>query len=195
MNTELPDEPLLFFKPASALTGHKSFIARPPEVQNPDYEGELAVVISRQARRVPAKSALEYVDGLTIANDVTARQYQLPGTQWTRAKGYDTFAPVGPCVLRSTEWSGRRIETRVNGTVAQSSSTDLLIFDVPTLIEWVSSIMTLEPGDLIFTGTPKGVGPMSDGDVVEITIEGIGTLRNSLEALSDERVGGSAGTV
>ena len=173
-----PDEPLLFLKPPSSLVAHAEAIVRPPDVSRLDYEGELAVVIGRRASRVTRQEALDYVAGLTIGNDVTAREYQVPGSQWTRAKGYDTFAPVGPCLVQSTDWSGRRIETRVNSRLVQSSTTDRLIFDVPTLIAHTSSIMTLEPGDVILTGTPRGVGPVANGDVIEIAIEGIGTLRN-----------------
>jgi 2-keto-4-pentenoate hydratase/2-oxohepta-3-ene-1,7-dioic acid hydratase in catechol pathway len=175
---ERPAEPLLFLKPPSSLVAHAEAIVRPPDVTRLDYEGELAVVIGRRASRVTQLEALDYVAGLTIANDVTAREYQLPGSQWTRAKGYDTFAPVGPCLVQSTDWSGRRLETRVNSRLVQSSTTDRLIFDVPTLISHASSIMTLEPGDVILTGTPQGVGPVANGDVIEIAIEGIGVLRN-----------------
>jgi 2-keto-4-pentenoate hydratase/2-oxohepta-3-ene-1,7-dioic acid hydratase in catechol pathway/enamine deaminase RidA (YjgF/YER057c/UK114 family) len=173
-----PTEPVLFLKPPSSVVGHQEPIVRPLGVSRLDYEGELAVVIGRRASNVTASEALDYVAGLTIANDVTAREYQVPGSQWTRAKGYDTFAPLGPCMVRTADWSGRRIETRVNSRVVQSSSTDRLIFDVPTLISYASSIMTLEPGDVILTGTPRGVGPLEDGDVVEIEVEGIGMLRN-----------------
>jgi len=183
MAESLPDEPLLFFKPPSALAAFGEPIVRPVGVTSRlDYEGELVVVMARRTTRVSEASALEYVEGLTIGNDVTARQFQVPGSQWTRAKGYDTFAPVGPAIVRTTDWSGRGVETRLNGGLVQSSTTDRMIFGVPTLISWISSIMTLEPGDLIFTGTPSGVGPMNDGDVVEVTVEGIGCLRNTVIA-------------
>jgi 2-keto-4-pentenoate hydratase/2-oxohepta-3-ene-1,7-dioic acid hydratase in catechol pathway len=174
----IPDEPLLFLKPPSSLVAHGTAIVRPPGVNRLDFEGELCVVIGQRATRVSTTDALEYVAGLTIANDVTAREYQVPGSQWTRAKGYDTFAPVGPCVAVSRDWSGRAIETWVNGKRVQSSSTDRLIFDVPTLVSHISAIMTLEPGDLILTGTPSGVGPLQDGDEVRVSIEGIGELVN-----------------
>jgi 2-keto-4-pentenoate hydratase/2-oxohepta-3-ene-1,7-dioic acid hydratase in catechol pathway len=181
-----PAEPLLFLKPPSSLVAHAEPIIRPPDVNRLDYEGELAVVIGRRASRVTPREALAYVAGLTIANDVTAREYQVPGSQWTRAKGYDTFAPVGPCLVKSTDWSGRRIETRVNARLVQSSSTDRLIFDVPTLVSHASSIMTLEPGDVILTGTPRGVGPVANGDVIEISVEGIGVLRNHVAPGPDD---------
>ncbi len=183
---EVPSEPLVFFKPPSSVLAHGEPILRPPDVHRLDYEGELAVVIGTRTHGVSAANALDCVAGLTIGNDVTAREYQTPGSQWTRAKGYDTFAPLGPCIVQSREWSGRAIETRVNGTTVQSSSTDMLIFDVPTLISFASRIMTLEPGDVIFTGTPKGVGPVNDGDVIEVSIEGIGTLRNPVRAATGE---------
>jgi len=178
MHIALPKEPVLFMKPPSSLLCHGEAIRRPPEVAQLDYEGELAVVIGRTARNVSAAESLDYVAGLTVANDVTARNFQVPGSQWTRAKGYDTFAPVGPYLVETTDWSGRKISTSLNGRTVQSSNTDQLIFTVPTLIEHISSIMTLEVGDLILTGTPFGVGPMESGDAVEVTIEGLGTLRN-----------------
>jgi 2-keto-4-pentenoate hydratase/2-oxohepta-3-ene-1,7-dioic acid hydratase in catechol pathway len=177
MSQKVPDDPLLFLKPPSAVIADGQPVVRPGEARV-DYEGELAVVIGRRARNVLRSAALDFVEGLTIANDVTAREFQLPGSQWTRAKCQDTFAPIGPCILESTEWAGRLIETRLNGTVVQSASTDLLVFDVPTLIAHASALMTLEPGDVILTGTPSGVGPMRDGDVVQVSIEGIGTLSN-----------------
>ncbi|MDQ1486345.1 MAG: hypothetical protein QOJ62_2038 [Actinomycetota bacterium] len=180
MKMELPTEPLLFLKPPSSLLRHDEPIRRRPEVERLDYEGELAVVIGQRARGIAAADAMEYVAGLTMANDVTARNFQLPGSQWTRAKGYDTFAPVGPALVETTEWFGRKISTVLNGELVQSSNTDQLIFTVPDLIEHISSVMTLEVGDLILTGTPSGVGRMVAGDVVEVTIEGLGTLRNSV---------------
>jgi 2-keto-4-pentenoate hydratase/2-oxohepta-3-ene-1,7-dioic acid hydratase in catechol pathway len=136
------------------------------------------VVMGRRARGVPEGEALDYVQGLTVGNDVTAREFQTPGSQWTRAKGYDTFAPIGPCLVHTTEWSGRKLETRVNGRVVQSAVTDQLIVGIPKLIAVISAVMTLEPGDVILTGTPAGVGAMNDGDVIEVEIEGIGCLCN-----------------
>lgn len=177
-----PEEPLLFLKPPSSVIGHGESIVQPLECDRLDYEGELAVVIGRRARRVRVEEALDYVAGLTVANDVTARDLQTPGSQWTRAKGYDTFAPIGPWLVGTTDWSGRAIETRVNGAVVQHSTTDRLIFGVPTLIAAAAAVMTLEPGDLLLTGTPRGVGPVQPGDTVEVTVEGIGTLRNQVVA-------------
>ena len=183
MSQDLPEEPLVFFKPPSALIAAGDEIVRPsPDVRRLDYEGELVVVMGRRARNVSEADALDHVEGLTVGNDVTAREYQVPGSQWTQAKGYDTFAPLGPTVVRTQEWAGRRIETRLNGTVVQSSTTDRMIFSVPRIICWVSAIMTLEPGDVIYTGTPAGVGPMADGDHVQVTVEGIGTLHNTVVA-------------
>lgn len=180
MQMNPPSEPLIFLKPLSSLLRHDGPIVRRREVTQLDYEGELAVVIGRRATNVKAAEALLFVAGLTLANDVTARNFQLPGSQWTRAKGYDGFAPVGPGLVETTEWSGRKITTSLNGSIVQSSNTSQLIFTVPDLIEYISSVMTLEPGDVILTGTPGGVGPMVDGDVVEVSIEGLGTLRNSV---------------
>jgi 2-keto-4-pentenoate hydratase/2-oxohepta-3-ene-1,7-dioic acid hydratase in catechol pathway len=178
MAMEIPPEPLLFLKPPSSLLRSGDAIHRRPEVTRLDYEGELAVVIGQRARNVSASESLDYIAGLTLANDVTARNFQLPNTQWTRAKGYDTFAPIGPHLVETKEWAGRQIRTLLNGAVVQSSNTDQLIFTVPSLIEHISSVMTLEEGDLILTGTPGGVGPMRAGDVVEVHIDGLGTLSN-----------------
>ncbi len=176
----LPPEPIIFLKPPTSLGGHETAIVRPAGVTRLDYEGELVIVIGRRARRVSEGRALAYVEGLTIGNDVTARELQTPGSQWTRAKGYDTFAPIGPCLLATAEWSGRRLETRLNGTVVQSATTDRMVFGVPELIAFITEFMTLEPGDVIMTGTPAGVAPMADGDTVEVEIEGIGILRNTV---------------
>lgn len=186
----LPSEPIIFLKPPTALGGHGSAIARPAGITKLDYEGELVVVIGTQARRVSENDALACIAGLTIGNDVTARELQTPGSQWTRAKGYDTFAQIGPCLLQSADWSGRRLETRLNGVVVQSATTDRMVFGVPELIAFITEFMTLEPGDVIMTGTPAGVGPMADGDVVEVEIEGIGILRNTVVPESSVGPGG-----
>ncbi len=182
MKKVLPEEPLLFMKPPSALLAPEAPIVRPAGYARVDFEGELGVVIGKRARRVPRERALEYVAGYTCMNDVTVRDLQKKDVQYTRAKGFDSFCPVGPRVVAGLDPGRLRIETRVNGVVRQSSSTSDLIFDVPALIAFISSVMTLEEGDLISTGTPPGVGNLVPGDVVEIEIEGIGILRNPVIA-------------
>jgi|Deesub1362A_J573_1020465.scaffolds.fasta_scaffold00079_110 2-keto-4-pentenoate hydratase/2-oxohepta-3-ene-1,7-dioic acid hydratase in catechol pathway len=174
---ELPDEPVLFLKPPSAVIGDGEAIEL-PDCGRVDYEGELAVVIAKKCRSVSRSEALSYVLGFTCFNDVTARDLQRKDRQWTRSKSFDTFAPIGPYVACIDDASNLKIETRVNGAIKQSSNTSNLIFDVPRLIEFISGIMTLREGDVIATGTPSGVGPLSKGDVVEVEIEGIGVLRN-----------------
>jgi len=181
MNKPLPDEPLLFMKPASALRAPGEPIVRPRGFQRTDYEGELGVVIGRRARRVKEAHALDYVWGYTIVNDVTVRDLQKKDGQFTRAKGFDTFCPVGPWIVPGLDPSNLRLRTRQNGELRQDSSTSDLIFSVARVIEVASRVMTLEPGDLITTGTPSGVGPIAPGDVIEIEIEGIGTLSNPVE--------------
>jgi 2-keto-4-pentenoate hydratase/2-oxohepta-3-ene-1,7-dioic acid hydratase in catechol pathway len=178
LNMELPEEPIIFLKPPSAVIGHEDFIELPRQSNRVDYEGELAVVIAKRCKNVSREDALDYVLGYTCFNDVTARDLQRKDGQWTRAKSFDTFAPIGPYVACFKDASNLRIQTRVNGRVVQSSTTSNLIFDVPTLIEFVSSIMTLKRGDVIATGTPAGVGELRSGDVVEVEIENIGVLRN-----------------
>jgi len=177
LGMKIPDEPVIFLKPPSAVIGHEDCIVL-PRVGRVDYEGELAVVIGKRCRYVDREDAHDYILGYTCFNDVTARDLQRKDGQWTRAKSFDTFAPIGPYVSCFKDASNLRIETRLNGRVVQSSSTSNLIFDVPTLIEFISSIMTLKRGDVIATGTPAGVGELRGGDVVEVTIERIGTLRN-----------------
>src|SRR5262249_2602349 len=174
----LPEEPLLFLKPPSALIGPGQPIVRPPGYERVDYEGELAIVIGRRASRVSAARALDYVRGYTCLNDMTVRDLQKKDVQSTRAKGFDSFCPVGPRVAEGLDPSRLRVTTRLNGVVKQDGSTSDLIFDVPKLIEFVSRVMTLEEGDLITTGTPPGVGNLVPGDKVEIEIEGIGVLAN-----------------
>ncbi len=178
LNMELPEEPIIFLKPPSAVIGHEDFIELPRQSKRVDYEGELAVVMAKRCKNVSREDALEYILGYTCFNDVTARDLQRKDGQWTRAKSFDTFAPVGPYVACFKDASNLRIQTVVNGKVVQSSTTSNLIFDVPTLIEFVASIMTLKRGDVIATGTPAGVGELKHGDIVEVEIENIGTLRN-----------------
>jgi 2-keto-4-pentenoate hydratase/2-oxohepta-3-ene-1,7-dioic acid hydratase in catechol pathway len=182
MGKGIPEEPLMFLKPTTAMIPDGGIILRPGGYERVDYEGELGVVIGRRAQRVSRDQALSVVDGFTIVNDVTVRDLQKKDGQWTRAKGFDTFAPIGPRIVAGLDPSNLRIATTVNGQIKQDSSTSDLIFDVPTLIAFVTLHMTLEPGDIISTGTPAGVGNLTVGDVVEVTIEGIGTLRNTVAA-------------
>lgn len=177
---EPPKEPLLFLKPPSAVIGHEAPIPYPRHTSRLEYEGELAVVIGRRARDVPREQALDYVEGYTVFNDITARDVQQVEKQWVRAKAFDASAPLGPWIAAGLDPGNLDLVARVNGQVRQAANTRDMIFDVPTLIETVSAIMTLEPGDVIATGTPKGVGPLTPGDVVEIEIAGIGVLRNTV---------------
>lgn len=178
MGHEIPDEPVIFLKPPTAINNPNGDIHVPEQGMRVDYEGELAIVMSRRTRRVDAPAALDHVLGYTCANDVTARDLQAKDGQWTRAKGFDGFCPVGPWVETDVDPSDLAIETLLNGEVVQSSRTSDMIFDVPTIVSFVSHVMTLLPGDIILTGTPSGIGPMHSGDVVEVRIEGIGGLTN-----------------
>jgi 2-keto-4-pentenoate hydratase/2-oxohepta-3-ene-1,7-dioic acid hydratase in catechol pathway len=179
----LPAEPLLFIKPSSAVIGPGEPIRRPPGVGRVDHEAELGVVIGRRAHRVKAANAWDYVLGLICVNDVTARDLQKKEAQYTRCKGFDTFAPIGPCIATGLDASPRQVEGRVNGQRRQSSSTKHLIFPIDHLIEFITFVMTLEPGDIISTGTPEGIGPLQAGDSVTIAVEGVGELTNPV---SDE---------
>src|SRR5690349_820644 len=172
----------MFLKPPAALIGKGQPIERPGGYDRVDYEGELGVVIGKRARRVPRDRALEFVAGYTCVNDVTVRDLQKKDGQWARAKGFDSFCPVGPRVVPGLDPSNLKITTRVNGVVKQDSTTVDMVFDVPALIAFVSEYYTLEEGDLITTGTPQGVGNLAVGDVVEVEIEGIGVLRNPVIA-------------
>ncbi len=174
----LPQEPLIFLKPPSAVIGPEEEIILPPESKRVDYEAELAVVIGKRARRVPPEKALDYVLGYTCFNDVTARDLQKKDGQWTRAKSFDTFAPFGPWIETDLEPFNLKVRSYLNGKICQDSSTAELIFSVPEIISFISHVMTLEPGDVIATGTPPGIGPLSPGDTIEIEVEGIGRLRN-----------------
>jgi len=178
MGTPLPDEPLIFLKPPSAVIGTEEDIVLPRMAARVDYEGELAVMIGRRVKDATAGEARGAIFGYTCLNDVTARDLQARDGQWSRAKGFDTFACVGPAIATGVDPSDLVIETWLNGRRVQASRTSQLIFDVAALVSFVSRVMTLEPGDLISTGTPSGVGPLAEGDVVEVRIEGIGTLRN-----------------
>jgi 2-keto-4-pentenoate hydratase/2-oxohepta-3-ene-1,7-dioic acid hydratase in catechol pathway len=178
MNKPLPAEPLMFIKPSTAVIGPEDPIRIPAGVGEIHHEAELAVVIGRTATRVTAAEAHRHVLGLTCLNDVTARELQRKDVQYTRAKGFDTFAPMGPCIAVGLDASALGIEGWVNGEKKQSSNTNQLIFPVDRLVEFVSHVMTLHPGDVITTVTPSGVGPMKPGDRVMIKIEGIGSLSN-----------------
>lgn len=178
MGGEAPEDPVIFLKPNTAIIGPNVAIQLPPDAHPVHHEGELVIVIERPCKDVPAAKAAEYILGYTIANDVSARDQQKKDGQWMRAKGHDTFCPVGPWIETDVDPSGLDIRTEVNGTVRQDSNTALLLHDVGAIVEWVSAVMTLLPGDLILTGTPEGVGPIEDGDTVSITVEGIGTLTN-----------------
>jgi 2-keto-4-pentenoate hydratase/2-oxohepta-3-ene-1,7-dioic acid hydratase in catechol pathway len=180
-----PAEPLLFLKPPSAVIGTGEAIVHPSGVTRLDPEGEMAVVIGRRARRVRAATALDHVAGLTCFNDVSARNFQRSDGQWTRAKGFDTFAPLGPWVVVGLDPAARSVECRVNGERRQFGRTADLRFDVPFLVAFISSIMTLEPGDVIATGTPAGVAPIRPGDRVEVEVEDVGVLVNPVEAAPD----------
>ncbi|HEU4792588.1 MAG TPA: fumarylacetoacetate hydrolase family protein [Nitrolancea sp.] len=179
---EQPANPIIFLKPPSSLIGHGADIVLPSGPERVESEAELAVVIARKARYVRAGQAADYILGLTCANDVSARDYQFADGQWVRAKGFDTFMPLGPYIVTGLRPDNLTVTCRVNGQVHQESSTSKLLFDVPYLIEFVSRVMTLEPGDVILTGTPAHPPRMKPGDVVEIEIEGVGTLRNPVVA-------------
>jgi 2-keto-4-pentenoate hydratase/2-oxohepta-3-ene-1,7-dioic acid hydratase in catechol pathway len=181
MKMALPAEPLLFLKPPSGLLDPGSPIRIPPGVGRVDYEAELAVVIGRRAWRVPRADAWSHVFGLTCLNDVTARDMQTKETQFTRCKGFDTFAPLGPCIATGLGGEPRAVECWVNAERRQAGTTAQLIFPIDYLVEYISFVMTLEPGDVIATGTPSGVGPLRAGDEVTVKVEGVGELRNPVE--------------
>ena len=179
----IPEEPLIFLKPPSALIGPGEAIVLPAGAGRVDYEGEIGVRIGKRARRVARESAWDHVEGLLPLNDVTARELQRKDGQWSRAKGFDTFCPIGPVTpLTDLDRAALSVTTRVNGEVRQQSGADDMVFDIPALIAHISGIMTLEVGDLIATGTPSGVGPLAAGDVVEIEVGGVGTLSNPVVA-------------
>lgn len=178
MGHDLPDEPVIFLKPPTSVTGHGGEIRIPEGVETVDYEAELALVIGRRTHSVTPEQARTCVLGCTCANDVTSRVHQRKDGQWTRAKGFDTFCPLGPWVETDIDPRDTTLESYVNGELRQSTSTSDMIFDPYELVSFVSRVMTLLPGDVVLTGTPSGVGPMRAGDVVEIRIGGIGSLVN-----------------
>ena len=181
LNHPIPTEPLFFFKPQSSLIGPGDEIQRPADLsERVDYEGELGVVIGKRCYRLREDEDVRpYILGYTCVNDVTARDLQNKDAQWSRAKGFDTFCPVGPVVVDDLDpWKGIRVQTRVNGELRQNGVTTDFLFPLDQLLRHITAVMTLEPGDLIATGTPVGVSPVKAGDVVEVTVEGVGTLRN-----------------
>ncbi|WP_429519872.1 fumarylacetoacetate hydrolase family protein [Rhodococcus sp. BE178] len=182
MGGEAPEDPVIFIKPNTSIVGPGAPILLPPSSNEVHYEGELAVVIGRPCKDVPAAKALDVVLGYTVANDVTARDQQRHDGQWTRAKGYDTFCPLGPWIETNLDVSDVEVRTEVDGEIKQRSRTSLLLHDIPKVIEWISGVMTLLPGDVILAGTPEGVGPIVDGQTVSVTVEGIGTLTNPVAA-------------
>lgn len=182
MGSALPEEPRIFLKPATAVIGHKDIIRYPSHMSSHvDYEGELAIVIGKRARNVEENEALDYVLGYTCLNDITARDLQARDIQFTRAKGFDTFAPMGPVIETEIDPGDLEISTYLNGERKQHSRTSNLIFKIPTIVSFVSKVMTLLPGDVISTGTPSGVGPVKSGDKLDVEIEGIGVLTNYVE--------------
>jgi len=182
MGGDVPERPLVFLKPSTAVVGSGDPIAYPPSSTRVDYEGELAVVIGRLCRDVPESRAAEVVFGYTCANDVTARDQQASDGQWSRAKGYDSFCPLGPWIETDISPDDLRVTTTLNGEVKQDGRTSQIVHKIPALITYITACMTLLPGDVILTGTPAGVGPMEVGDEVAVEIEGIGKLVNVVKA-------------
>lgn len=178
MGGAAPEAPLLFLKPNTAVVGPHDAIVLPPQSSQVEHEGELAIVIGRIAKNVSAAEAANYIFGYTAANDVTARDLQHADGQWARAKGFDTFCPLGPVIETEFDFIGATVQTRVNGEVKQSGKLSDMVHDVSAIVEYAASVWTLLPGDVILTGTPAGVGPLRDGDTVEVEISGIGVLSN-----------------
>jgi len=177
-DAEVPKVPLIFFKPPSSIVSPDESIILPPQSQQVEHESELVAVIGKRTRGITPEQAYDYIFGYTVGNDVTARDLQRSDGQWTRAKGFDTFCPIGPWVDTEFDPSDALITCKVSGQPRQMASTRDMVFSVGTVIAFISSVMTLEPGDLVFTGTPAGVGPLKAGDVVEVEIEGLGKLSN-----------------
>jgi 2-keto-4-pentenoate hydratase/2-oxohepta-3-ene-1,7-dioic acid hydratase in catechol pathway len=182
MGSDLPSLPLIFLKPSTSVIGHRDAIRLPASSQQVDHEAELALIIGRPAKDVPRAEALRYLLGYTCANDVTARDQQRADVQYTRAKGYDSFCPLGPWIETAFDAADVRITAAVNGEIRQDGRTRDMLHDPSALIEFISGVMTLLPGDVILTGTPAGVGQIHDGDMVEIHVEGLGTLSNPARA-------------
>jgi 2-keto-4-pentenoate hydratase/2-oxohepta-3-ene-1,7-dioic acid hydratase in catechol pathway len=177
-DVEVPSQPLIFLKPTSALIGPGEMIRLPPQSGRVEHEAELVIVIGKPAYRVPVAEAMDHVYGCTLGNDVTARDLQRSDGQWTRAKGFDTFCPLGPWIETGFDPADSIVTCHVNGDLKQMGSTRDMVFDIPHLITYITSVMTHLPGDLVMTGTPSGVSPLSPGDVVEVSIDGLGRLTN-----------------
>lgn len=184
MGNEVPKVPLIFMKPSSAIISDGETVILPPQSKQVEHEAELVIVIGKRGRHIKAEEAKSYILGYTIGNDVTARDLQKTDGQWTRAKGFDTFCPFGPWIDTDFDPADAVVTCRVNGQMRQMASTRDMVFNVPNLIAYISSFVTLEPGDLIFTGTPAGVGELNDGDEVIVEIEGLGVLKNLVKAES-----------
>ncbi|HMD43160.1 MAG TPA: fumarylacetoacetate hydrolase family protein [Candidatus Acidoferrum sp.] len=185
LGNETPNEPMIFMKPPSSLIGSEQAIVIPRYSQRVEHEGELGVVMGRSCSQLgDEEDPLSYLLGYTCVNDVTARDLQRADVQFTRAKGFDTFCPVGPHIETNLDPRNVQVETRVNGTLRQSGNSSLMVFPVAYLVRWLSRMMTLVPGDLIATGTPRGVGPLVSGDTVEVSVAGIGVLRNPVHGYS-----------
>ena len=180
LGNEVPKVPVLFMKPPSSILSNGDTVILPAQSSQVEHEGELVVVIGKRGRKITAEAAKKHILGYTVGNDVTARDLQKSDNQWTRAKGFDTFCPFGPWIDTDFDPADAILTTRVNGQMRQMASTRDMVFNVPTLIAYISSVMTLEPGDLIFTGTPSGVGELKHGDEVVVEIEGLGVLKNSV---------------
>lgn len=182
LGNEVPKVPLIFLKAPSSVIADGEAVVLPPQSTQVEHEGELVAVIGKRGRNITAESAKDYILGYTIGNDVTARDLQKTDGQWTRAKSFDTFCPFGPWIDTDFDPSDALITCRVNGQMRQLSSTRDMVFNIGVLIAYISSVMTLEPGDLVFTGTPAGVGALKAGDVVEVEIDGLGVLKNPVRA-------------
>lgn len=180
-NVAVPEIPMIFLKPPSSILPDRGTIELPPQSKQVEHEAELAVVIGKQGRWIKPEEVRDYILGYTIANDVTARDLQHKDGQWGRAKGFDTFCPLGPSIVTDLDTSDILITCRVNGELRQMASTKEMVFSIPQLVAYISSIMTLVPGDIILTGTPAGVGALEDGDRVEVEIDGIGILVNQVK--------------
>ena len=178
LNMSLPQEPVIFLKPPTAALAHRGEIIKPEMSQRVDYEAELALVIGRPAKNIKPEEAYDYILGVTCFNDVTARDLQNKDGQWTRAKSFDTFAPFGPCIATDLDYDNLTLELLLNGETKQKSNTSDFIFNVSEVVSFISNVMLLNPGDVIATGTPSGIGPMNAGDIVQVKIQDIGVLKN-----------------